>query len=188
MVWIIIAVVVIAVLGPVLALVPSRRDRLLAGLRTAARRAELVVEVTSVPKLDAAAEERVSAGGAPRDARIDCAAYRLPLSAPLPNAPRWLLLKSGRDNRYLDGWATLHPPRQLPTPVGDYWHRIGAILDALPGGCVGVEADPGRVTWFGLERSGGVAVEAVAAGIRDGLAAIEALHQALEEAAADHAK
>ena len=95
------AIVVAA--GPILWLLPSKRDKRLAELRAAARRAGLVVEIVAVPKLDADASERVSAGGVARHATIDCAAYRLPLPRPLTAAPHWQLLKSARENRHLRG-------------------------------------------------------------------------------------
>ena len=83
MVWIVIALVLIAAVGPVFYLLPTKASRRQAALRTAARQAGLVVEIASVPKPDAQAAELVSSGGEPRDAKIDCAAYRLPLRAPV---------------------------------------------------------------------------------------------------------
>lgn len=195
MAWIIIAIVLIVAVGPIFWLLPSKRDRQLGNLRTAARRAGLAVEVAKLPKLDADAVERVSAGGLPRAATVDCVAYRLPLSKPLPDAPRWLLLKSGgkgdalaRELHYLDGWTTLEPPRNLPPLHRDYWPAVGAIVDVLPGGCLGVEADARRMSWFGRERLQEATVEAVAAGIRDGLDALARMHRSLDEATSDDAR
>ena len=105
MVWIVIALVLIAAVGPVFYLMPTKASRRQAALRTAARQAGLVVEIASVPKPDAQAAELVSSGGEPRDAKIDCAAYRLPLARRLVQAPRWMLLRSARGepvSRWLD--------------------------------------------------------------------------------------
>ena len=150
--WIVVALVLALAIGPLLWLLPSKRDKRIGELRAAARRAGLVVETTAVPKIDAAAEEQVSSGGAPRAARLDCAAYRLLLPKPLLGAPSWRLLKAERENRYLAGWTTLRPPRNVPTPSEDYWRRIGDLVDGLPGGCVGVDAGEGAVAWLGVER------------------------------------
>lgn len=180
MVWIIIGIVVAAAIGPVLWFLPSKRDRLLGEIRAAARQAGLVVEMTTVPKVDATAEDRVSAGGTEREAKIDCVAYRLGLPRALPNAPRWLLLKSERENRYVTGWTTTSPPRALPALQQPYWLKVREVINALPGGCVAVEADVRQVTWFGRERLGDASVDAVVGAIRDGLATLGELHRELD--------
>ena len=186
MVWIVVAVVVVAALGPLFWLLPSRRERRISAFRVAARRVGLAVEIASIEKLDASAEERVSAAGVPRQARLSCVAYRLPLPQPLFDAPRWQLLKSARDNhRCLPGWTVARESFEVPVQ-GDYWQRVRAIVDALPGGCVGVEATPGAIVWYGLERLAGDgsdgnadSVGAAVAAIRDGLLAVAALHEKL---------
>ncbi|MDE0038094.1 MAG: hypothetical protein OXU77_11145 [Gammaproteobacteria bacterium] len=176
MVWIIIGIVLVAAIGPVFWLLPSKRDRAQGQLRSAARQAGLVVEIAALPKVDSRPEERVSAGGKPRDATIDCVAYRLALPRPVPNAPSWLLLRSDRENRYLEGWTTLSPPSRLPARQATYWRDIAAVLDRLPGGCAAVEADTRHISWYGRERLDGDSPEAVVAGIREGLQVIGELH------------
>ena len=185
LVWIVVGVIVIAAIGPLFWLLPSKRDRLLSELRTEARHSGLVVEVTRVPKIDASAEERVSSGGAAREATIECAAYRLALPKRLPHAPRWLLFKSGRENRYLPGWTTLAPPTGLPATQQAYWQAVGALIDSVPGGCVAVEAAVRHISWYGRERVDGAAATEVVAGIRDCLTALGELHRALNEVPED---
>ena len=182
LIWVVVALVVALAVGPILWLLPSKRDKRLAQIRAAARSAGLVVEITAVPDLDADAVERVSASGTARDAKVECAAYRLPLPRALANAPVWQLLKSERENRYLPGWTTLQPPVNLPVPAQDYWQRIGAIVDALPGGCIGVQADARMIAWLGLERTEGDPARTVA-DIRVGLEALGDLHGELSAAA-----
>ena len=183
MVWIVIVLILIAAFGPVFYLMPSKASRRQAALRTAARQAGLVVEVGSVPKLDADAAERVSSGGAPRDARIDCAVYRLPLARRLVQAPRWMLVKSARENRFLDGWTTLTPPVAVPVDGEAYWREVAGIVDALPGSCVAVEAGRQTVSWYGTERMGDQAPDSLAQLIRDGLAELAKVHERIERAA-----
>ncbi|MDE0419829.1 MAG: hypothetical protein OXK76_02940 [Gammaproteobacteria bacterium] len=180
LVWLVIGIVLVAAIGPVFWLLPSKRDRAQGEMRAAARQAGLVVELATVPKVDARPEERVSAGGKARDAKEDCAAYRLALPRRLEYAPRWLLVKSDRENRYLDGWTTPSPPRRLPARQEPYWRAVGAIIDHLPGGCRAVESDVRHVTWYGRERLRESSPEAVVAGIRDGLVAIGELHEKLD--------
>lgn len=178
LVWIVIALVLIVVVGPIFWLLPSKRDRRVAQLRTAARGAGLVVEVVALPKVDAAVHERVSAGGAPRSPNIDCAAYRLLLAKPLHGAPCWRLLKSERERGALPGWVA-RQPRNLPMPVDDYWRQVGSVVDALPGGCVGVEANEQAIAWFGKERLGESSPQALVEEIRAGLDVIAKNHAAL---------
>ena len=176
MVWIIVALVLTVVIGPVFWLMPSKRDRRVAELRVAARRAGLVVEMVAVPKVDAPAHERVSAGGAPRNPSIDCAAYRLLLPKPLRGAPCWRLLKSEGEGD--SGWTVQQPARNLPAPLADYWQRIDAVVDALPGGCVGVEAEERAIAWLGKEQLGERSPQALVDEIRAGLEAIAENHAA----------
>ena len=178
--WVVVALAIAVAIGPILWLLPSKRDKRLAELRAAARNAGLVVEGTAVPKLDPDAVERVSAGGVARDAKTDCVAYRLPLPRPLPAAPRWQLLKSERGCRHLAGWTCLDTAINLPASAEDYWHRIGSIIDALPGGCIGIQADGRMVAWLGLERAEDDTAVAVVADIRAGLDAIGALHEQIQ--------
>ncbi|MDE0660557.1 MAG: hypothetical protein OXI79_13015 [Gammaproteobacteria bacterium] len=180
LVWIIIGIVLAAAVGPIFWLMPSKRDRAQGELRSAARQAGLVVEIAALPKVDARADERVSAGGKPRDATIDCVSYRLALPRPLPNAPTWLLLRSDRENRYLTGWTTLSPPGRLPATQEAYWRDIAAVLNGLPGGCTAVEAETRRISWYGREHLNGSRPEAVVEGIREGLHAIAKLHRDLD--------
>ena len=180
MVWIVIALVLIAAVGPVFYLMPTKASRRQAALRTAARQAGLVVEIASVPKPDAQAAELVSSGGEPRDAKIDCAAYRLPLARRLVQAPRWMLLRSARENRFLAGWTTLTPPVAVPVERAAYWREVAAIVDALPGSCVAVEAAAQTVSWYGRERIGDASPDALAQEIRDGLMSLARLHERIE--------
>ena len=179
MAWLIAAFVLIAAVGPVFWLLPSKRDRQLGALRTAARRAGLAVEVTTLPKMDAAAEERVSAGGRLRDVKVDCACYRLPLTKPFAAAPCWLLLRHAGGG--LDGWTTLTPPDRLPPDTADYWRAVTAIADKLPGDCIGLEARSSNIGWYGRERLDGADPDVVAQAISCGLAAIGKLHAELDE-------
>ena len=190
MAWAIVCLVVIGVVGPLLWLLPSKRERRVAALRAAARANGLVVELASVPDLHAKPHERVSAGGVRRETKILCAAYRLPMPKPSHPAPRWLLLKGGGRERELAvagsapiaGWRLWKPALNAPKSPA-YWQRVGAIVDDLPGDCVAVETDPAHTAWYGRERPGDLAADAVVAAIRRGLAALAALHGDGETAA-----
>lgn len=180
MVWILVVAVLALTVGPILWLLPSRRQRQLEKWRTSARQHGLVVEQASIEHADAPPEERVSAGGVPRPAQRQCIAYRLPLQPPLDAAPRWRLVKAEPGSPELPGWLLAVPP--LPTAPADYWPRLRPLLDALPGGCIGVEAAPRAISWLGLETAEDDAIDTTVARVRDGLAAIGALHRELAKA------
>lgn len=175
LVWIVIAAVIAVAVGPLLWLLPSRRQRQLGRWRTAARGQGLVVELTSVELTDAPPEERVTAGGVARPGQRQCVAYRLPLLPPQDDAPRWRLLKSAPGSPELPGWLLATAPRQPSPPAADYWHRLRLLLDALPGGCIGVEATARAISWLGLETADEEAIGATVAGIKTGLAEVAAL-------------
>ena len=181
MVWIVIVLVVAAAVGPIVWLMPSKASRRQSALRTAARQAGLIVEIGSVPKLDAEAAERVSAGGVAREPLIDCAVYRLPFPRRLAQAPRWTIFRSELENRFLQGWTTLKPPTRLPDDAGAYWSKVQAVVDALPGGCLAVESAAQTVGWFGRERIGDASPEDVAQAIRAGLQRLACLHERIDE-------
>ena len=183
MVWIVIIAVLAVAIGPILWLLPSRRQRQLEKWRTLARQHGLVVEQASIDHADAPLEERVSAGGVPRPAQRQCMAYRLPLQSPLDAAPRWQLVKSEPGSPELPGWQLPTHPPPLPMPPADYWPPLRPLLDALPGGCIGVEATPRAISWLGMETAEDDAIDAAVGQIRDGLAAIGALHRELAAAA-----
>lgn len=86
LIWLIILVVLGVAFGPVLLLLPSRRERRLAALRAEARRLGLSVELRPVPKLGADLGERVTAGGRIRTAMHPSVRYAMPLPA-RPNRP-----------------------------------------------------------------------------------------------------
>lgn len=177
--WLVIVLALIVAVGPLLWLWPSRRDRSLAELRGAARGAGLAVELASVPKLNAAAAERVSAGGKRKHPRTPCAAYRLALAEPLPLAPKWLLLKTkaatvAAADVPVAGW-TLVDRRDGAPDCASYWRQVGAVADALPGGCLAVAAGDRHVSWLGRETLDGATPAEVVSGIRDRLEALAAL-------------
>ena len=176
MTWVIIAVALVAVGGPVFWLLPSPRERRKALLRTEARRAGLVVELASLDKPDATPAERVSAGGVRRQPKVWCAAYRLALPEPLGDGRGWLLRKTsaGAEEQVVPGWLRSGRPNGLPDDAG-YWRRVAAVADAMPGGCVGLEAHARWVSWYGRETLGDATVEQVVAGIRAGLETLAGL-------------
>lgn len=127
--WLIIGLILFAAFGPLVWLVPSKRDRRLAKMRSRARALGIQVELTQLPDVTAQASARVTAGGLRREPMMSCAAYRLALPRSARAAPQWRLLRGGAESTGpLPGW------QWDSSPVGDtqYWERVGAIIAAFP--------------------------------------------------------
>ena len=145
MAWIVILLALALVIGPVLYLLPTRKDRRLAAIRLEARRQGLVVELKSVRNLDARAEERVTAGGERRTPVHASVAYALPLRARLDRIEPWWLLRSERTGWRFDSEREAHSqPDLLP--------ELLPLLPSLPEDTVGLEFGGGTLACYWLER------------------------------------
>ncbi len=114
MTWLILLLALVVVIGPVLYLVPSEKDKRLSKLRELARTQGLSVKLSQVAKLDPQADERVSAGGVIKRPSTSCVAYQLPLqgltTSALADAGDLTLLKVPGNptvpvEEVLPGWA-----------------------------------------------------------------------------------
>ena len=109
MAWIIIIGILLVAIGPVLYVMPSKRDKQLIALRSQARTAGLTVDISHIPDLNATAIDKVSAGGKKREPKIKCATYTLMPSHPFQNSPCWHLGRSKTDNVLVIGFFTKLP-------------------------------------------------------------------------------
>ena len=143
-IWVgaIIVGVLIVAFGPILYLLPSRKDRRLAALRAQARRLGLTVELKPVRNPDAAAAERVTAGGQLRAAKHASARYALALDRMPGAAPPWRLLRSAR------GWIA---DEGTALPAG-WLGPLRPLIETLPDDVVAVDFDGRSVGCYWLER------------------------------------
>ncbi len=179
MVWLIVALGLLVAFGPIVWLMPSKRDRQLAKLREAARREGLVVELARVPALDATPEERVSAGGVRRDAQRPATAYRLPVHGLGEDVPSWFLLRDPHGSDPMPGWIP-HPDagvRRLPADTASYWGRVAEAAGGLAGRCVAIECAPAVVSWYWMENAGARAPAEVVEDIARCLRTLAALQE-----------
>ncbi len=144
-------------------LLPSAKDKRLVMLRQAARKHGLMVKITSVPKLDPTAQERVTAGGKTLEPKYAAASYELPLNTRLrgvgevmlvrmPDAPTVPLTEA------LPGWALGADSDQA------FWQRltalpeavdvIGDVLASLPEGSLGCSLNDRYVSCYWTEKLG----------------------------------
>lgn len=143
LIWLLALAALALAFGPILYFLPSKKDRRLAALRTEARRLGLQVELRPVPKLDAGANERVTAGGRQRSPTHPSVCYWLAL--PLATAPlgSWRLLRGP------SGWVA---DAELPPPA-DLAARLLPLFDPLPEDAVAVEHRNRSLGCCWLERS-----------------------------------
>ena len=157
MTWLLIILVLVVAFGPVLWLVPSKRDKRLSALRSRARSEGLIVEMRRIPKPDPAPEDRVSAGGKVREPVMECASYGLPLARGLKYLPGWRLIRKA--------------PEQGPDPFPDWQYdqrpkgdgrvyldqvlaEAGKLLQALPDDVAALELGGRMVLAYWLEKPG----------------------------------
>jgi len=151
MTWLIIGLILLAAFGPVLWLVPSRRDRHLSALRDQARREGLVVALQHVPKLNPSADERVTAGGRVKQPTVACTAYTRTLPRRLVELPAWRLLRGNDHPQARAGWQ-FDPARNAGgSEFQASMEAIAGLFDELPRDVIGVELSPRALTLYWLE-------------------------------------
>ena len=143
-IWIgvIIVGVLIVAFGPILYVLPSKKDRRLAALRAQARQLGLTVELKPVRNPDAAAEDRVTAGGRSRTPMHASARYALALDQMPGPAPPWRLLRAAR------GWIA---DEGTALPAG-WLGQLLPLIDTLPDDVVAVDFGGRSVGCYWLER------------------------------------
>lgn len=143
-IWIgvIIVGVLIVAFGPILYVLPSKKDRRLAALRAEARQLGLTVELKPVPNPDAVAKDRVTAGGRQRAPMHASARYALALDRMQSQAPPWRLLRSAR------GWIA---DEGTDLPAG-WLDQLQPLIDTLPDDVVAVDCSGRDLGCYWLER------------------------------------
>jgi len=160
--WIIIAVVIVMIIGPILYLLPTPKDKRLAGLREQARNLGLNVKLESIEQLDPGPQERVSAGGVYKDPRYSCAAYQLPMSIGSYVDDRLILLKIPAQPTVpfvvaMDGWALSGPASQAVwqgiARVESITQVLREILGKLPQDTLACAIDARFVACYWTEKA-----------------------------------
>ena len=145
MAWLWVVLAALLVIGPVAYLMPSKRDRRLAALRTRARLEGGVVSIEHLPKLDAEAHERVSAGGEVRSPTVMLARYALAGGRVLKDVPEVQIM------RHPDGrWR--QDERQVRADSA-WVDLLAQTAAALPEDTLAVSVSPQDVGMSWLESS-----------------------------------
>jgi len=155
--WVLIGVVLLVAFGPVLWLVPSKKDRRLTALRARGRAEGLVVGLMRINNPEPAPEERVSAGGVVKTPVIECASYSLMLGQKLRHLPGWRLVRvtEPEADDPFPGW------RYDQIPKGDGRRHLSQMLSIadpmlkeLPDDVPGFEISAAMLSVFWLEKPG----------------------------------
>ena len=155
MTWLLIILVLVVAFGPVLWLVPSKRDKRLAALRSRARSEGLIVEMRRIPKPNPAAAERVSAGGRVRDPVIECASYGLPLTRSLKYLPSWRLVRKPAEKHpdpFPDWQYDLRAKGEGREFLDQVLTQVETLLCALPNDVAALEVSARMVLVYWLEK------------------------------------
>lgn len=142
MVWLIVVFAMLLVAGPVLYLLPGRREKDQQRYRMHARRLGLTVELSMLYKVESEAHERVSAGGVKRIPRIAMARYGLPQEHPLSGLPELHLVR-GRTF----GWQSNPevPSTGAPAHVEALRAMAEPFLDRLPASSRGLSINSAMI-------------------------------------------
>ena len=156
MAWIVIALVLLIAFGPVLWLLPSKRDKRLSALRARARQEGLVVEMKRLPKPTPELHERVTAGGVVKNPVIDCASYNQIFRRRLRYQPGWRLVRGDGEEDPFPGWRFDERPdgnsgRQF---LADMLKATEQLVKNLPDDVIGLQVSPARVSVYWLENPG----------------------------------
>ncbi|MCC5888104.1 MAG: hypothetical protein JJT88_16845 [Gammaproteobacteria bacterium] len=188
---IIIAFTIALVVGPLMWLRPTPRDRQLERLRGHARKRGLNISIREIPDPDPRPQDRVSSGGKVLQPSLNVALYQLPLRLPGRvegrHAPDWEVIRLRHDVRsdvedevsagLLSGWRFSRPGLPLIEGVVG---RLSELLAGAPRGTAKVEGDASTVGLYWHERGAEAEVDAIA----DLLEALRLLQIEVSEAAA----
>ena len=185
MTWLLIAVVLLAAFGPVLWLIPSKKDKRLAAMRQRGRQEGLMVEMRRIPKTDPDASDRVTAGGKVLDPVVDCASYGVTLPRRLRHLPVWRAVRdpAASDEDPFPGWAYDQRPKgDGRAHLGAMLAALGPLVAALPTDVAALEVAAGAVFAYCLERPGNSAdsISELAGMLRSFEAALTALEGAID--------
>ena len=150
MAWLFVLLGLALVLGPLLYLMPTRRDKEQAMLRSRARAIGLIVELATLHKVDSEAHERVSASAQPRQPRIQCVRYGLPMGSPLSDVPEVHLVRGRNSDWQAD-------PEYPAVANDELVLLLRPLMGSLPGSARGLAVTASLVWVYWLESLDGAA-------------------------------
>ncbi len=150
--WLIIAVLLLVAFGGVAYVIPSKFQRRVSQLRLEARRRGVFTSSSTIPDLDADAEDRVTSGGKVRQRGDLCVVYDLQYSSAPQNPPVWQLMRYKKSQLPIPGWL-LRDDQLSGVQLSDasYWGLVAANIADMPRTCKSVVSHEAGVSWIGIE-------------------------------------
>ena len=138
--------------GGVAYVIPSKFQRRVSQLRLEARRQGIFTSSSTIPDLDADAEDRVTSGGKVRQRGDLCVVYDLQYLNSPQNPPQWQLMRYNKSQLPIPGWL-LRDDQLSGVQLSDanYWGSVAANLADMPKVCKSVVSHVDGVSWIGIE-------------------------------------
>ena len=182
MFWLVIFLIVAALVGPILYLMPTKREKNLASARLRARKLGLGVSVETIPDLNVAQEDLVSPSGITRSPTLDCTVYRLRLRQRNNHTSSWNLFSSDKEplcfsQSPVEGWFWNKLPENIKPIRKKYWSQLGKAMDDLPERCLALEVAPEFIAWKGKETFGNGSPDSFVERVKDFLVDVAEIEQ-----------
>lgn len=154
--WLIAIFVVALVIGPLMYIKPTNKEKRISALRLAARSAGLNVKLSSLPVLDPELTERVTAGGEVKQPEKSCVAYQKSVSGDATVTLELLFLRVPDSPTVpveivFDGWAIHTGTDVWPDVDASVRSTIESILNKAPEVCIGLGIDARFLSCYWLE-------------------------------------
>ena len=152
MVYWVVALSVLLILGGIVSVLPSRKERALGQLRLLARQHNLKVSIEFIKDVNAPKSEHVSAGGVRLNPKRRCASWSLHL-APKPDYgyPTWTLYESSRDDGPIPESYLVQEDNPNLNLNQEYWNEVEKLRDLSPPRLIALSCTPTSVKWLGAE-------------------------------------
>lgn len=152
MLWIMLTTAMLIIFGGMLAVLPSKRERLIGQMRIEARKQGLHIGSESVRNVNAPMHERVTSGGRVKTPMIQCVVWGKHYTEEFAEIPTWRLLKSAKNKSPIAGYVADPPLSDEQNQMdSSYWSEIQKVLENLPGRLVAIQCTQQTVSWIGNE-------------------------------------
>lgn len=172
--------------GGVAYVFPSKFQRRVSQLRLEARKQGIFTSSSTIPDLDANAEDRVTSGGKIRQRGDLCVVYELGYSDPPLTPPRWQLVRYKKSQLPIPGWLLRDDELQgVQLLDAAYWGTVAANIADMPKVCRSVLSHEQGVSWIGIESREAVEEGRFLDELTAGLESLRELNLAISLANAD---
>ena len=153
MFWIFVTTAFLVVFGGMLLVLPSKSERKIGRMRIEARKFGLQTQGIVVTNVNAAAVDRVTAGGRIRTPKVQCIAWEKRYEDEHTDLPTWTLYKSDKEHGPIEGYVIEPQLKEVGLEQhSEYWSEVSQAIEQLPGKLVAVRSGLHGIAWIGQER------------------------------------